>query len=187
MKKQLRQKFRALRNDFKYRTEKSQCVTEKFLNTHEYKACEKLFIFLSYGSEIETRNIIQKAFEDKKTVALPYMTGKPHEMVFIKISSVSELVKNKYGIEEPVYNEENILVSDEKTVIAVPALAFDKTGYRLGYGGGYYDKYLGENKYMKSIGIAFDFQITDNIPKDKYDVKTDMVITERGIINENLN
>ncbi len=182
MKNELRKKYRALRNTYCESVLSSKLVTDKFLNSEEYKSCNEIFIFLSFGSEIETRHIIKKALEDNKIVALPYMTGKPHEMVFIKISSLSELVKNKIGIYEPVYNEENIVLSNENTIIIVPGLVFDINKNRLGYGGGYYDKYLSENKYMLSVGLCFDIQITEYVPTDKNDVKPDIIITDRRII-----
>lgn len=182
MKSELRKKYKKLRDDFKYNRTTSKTISDKFLNLQEYKECKSIFIFYSFGSEIYTIDIIKQALSDGKTVALPYMTKNPHEMFFIMIKDLSELVKNKIGIYEPVYNKDNIVVSDKETIIIVPGLVFSNDKYRIGYGGGYYDKYLSENKYLKSIGLAFDFQITDEIPKDKYDIQTDIIITDRRII-----
>lgn len=180
---ELRKKYKALRNEFEYSKEASKLAEQILLNSDFYKGSKSIFTFLSFGSEIDTYLIIERALKDNKVVALPYMTGKPHEMVFIKIKSLSELCKNKIGIYEPIYDEENIVVSDENTIIIVPGLVFDLKGYRIGYGGGYYDKYLSENQYMISAGFAYDFQITDNIPRDEYDVKTNIIITDRRVIN----
>lgn len=185
MKNTLRKKYKELRNNFKDGKICSEVVAEKFLASDEYKMCKSVFTFLNFGSEICTDIIIKKALSDKKLVALPYMTGNLHEMVFIKIKSLNDLCKNKIGIYEPVYDTENIAVSDESTIIIVPGLVFDKNGYRIGYGGGYYDKYLSENKYMLSVGLAFDFQLIDDVPYEEFDVKTDMIITDRRVINEN--
>lgn len=188
MKSHLRKKYKVLRNQFQGAKEASRLAEEKFLKSDFYKRSEAIFTFLSYGSEIDTYLIVERALSDKKLVALPYMTGRPHEMVFIKINSLSDIVKNKIGIYEPVYNEENIVVSDENTIIIVPGLVFDLKGYRIGYGGGYYDKYLSENTYMLSAGLAYDFQITDRLPSDEYDVRTDLIITDRRVIKyENFN
>ncbi len=182
MKNEIRKRYKALRNSFCKSETSSKAAAENFIKSEEYKNCKSLFIFLNFGSEIKTEYIIKKALNDNKTVALPYMTEKPHEMVFIKITSLSELVKNKTGIFEPVYNIENIVKSDIDTIIVTPGLAFDYKGNRLGYGGGYYDKYLSENKYMASIGLCFDFQITDYIPAERNDIKIDILITDRRII-----
>lgn len=182
MKNEIRKKYKALRSSFCESITASKAAAESFVKSYEYINCKNLFIFLSFGSEIETRDIIKRAFDDNKTVALPYMTGRSHEMVFIKISSLSELVKNKIGIYEPVYDNSNIVKSDRDTLIVIPGLAFDLKGSRLGYGGGYYDKYLSENEYMASVGLCFDFQITDYVPVDKNDIKIDTVITDRRVI-----
>lgn len=182
MKKELRKKYKEIRKNIKNRDIASKKAANIFLELEEYKNCNSLFIFLSFGSEIETQFIIERAISDGKKVALPYMTGKPHEMVFIEINSLNDLVKNLIGIYEPIYNKDNIVVSDSSTIVVVPGLAFDSDGYRIGYGGGYYDKYLSENIYYKSVGICFEEQITESIPTDKYDVKTDIIVTDRRVI-----
>ena len=110
------------------------------------------------------------------------MTGKPHEMVFLKIDGLDNLVENKYGILEPVFNEEDIVNSDESTFIIVPALVLDNNKNRMGYGGGFYDKYLSENRYLCSVGIAYDFQIVENVPTEENDVPLDIIVTNRGIV-----
>lgn len=157
-------------------------ITEDFFESDIYLNAHKIFTFVSYGSEINTCNIIRKAFEDKKIVAVPYMTGKPHDMVFLRINSFDELKPNKIGISEPEYNVENIVSSDKNTLVIVPGLAFDSEFYRIGYGGGYYDKYLSENEYAAAAGICFEEQITDRVPKDEYDVKMDLIVTDRRIL-----
>lgn len=183
----LRNKYKALRNEFKNSSKASKLASARFLNTDEYKSCRSVFAFFSFGSEIHTSYIINKAIADSKTVALPYMTGRPHEMVFIRINTLDDLVKNIIGIYEPIYREENIITSDENTIIITPGLVFDDKGGRIGYGGGYYDKYLSENKYMLSVGLAFDFQIAYNVVTDDRDVNVDMIITDRRTIYEKFN
>lgn len=182
MKTQLREKYKKLRKEFADK-EASINAQEMFLSSEFYKASKSVFAFYSFGSEIDTHYIAKKVLSDNKILALPYMTGKPHEMVFIRINSPNELVKNKIGIYEPVYHEESILEPDESTVIIVPGLVYDLRGYRIGYGGGYYDKYLSENKYMVSVGLAYDFQITQRVPNDENDVKLNLTITDRRVIS----
>ena len=91
-------------------------------------------------------------------------------------------MENKYGILEPVFNEENIVNSNESTFIIVPALVLDNNKNRMGYGGGFYDKYLSENRYLCSVGVAYDFQIVENVPTEKNDVPLDIIVTNRGIV-----
>lgn len=182
MKNEIRKRYKSMRNSFCESLAASRAVAQSFLKYDKYKECKSLFIFLSFGSEIETRDIINNALKDNKIVALPYMTEKPHEMVFIKINSLSETVKNKMGIYEPEYDKGNIVKSDKNTLIAVPGLAFDIKGSRLGYGGGYYDKYLSENEYLCAVGLCFDFQITDYVPTDRNDIRINTIITDRRVI-----
>lgn len=175
-KKEIRKKYREIRKNLEGH------ITEDFFETDMYIKADKIFTFVSYGSEIDTYAIINKALKDNKIVAVPYMTGNPHEMVFLKINSLDELKSNKIGIPEPEYKNENIVLSDKGTLIIVPGLAFDREFYRIGYGGGYYDKYLSENEYAVSAGVCYEKQITDLVPRDEYDIKIDVIVTDRRIL-----
>ncbi len=183
-KKEIRIKFKEIRKKLRGN------ITSEFLKTDIYLKAKTIFIFVSYGSEIGTVELINKALNDGKIVAVPYMTGKPHEMVFIEIKSIEELKPNKIGILEPEYKAENIIKSDKNTVIIVPGLAFDKDFYRIGYGGGYYDKYIDENEYMLTVGACFEEQITDVVPRDEMDRTIDIIVTDKRIrrnLNEDIN
>lgn len=104
-------------------------------------------------------------------------------MVFIKINSLENLVTSSYGILEPVGDKSNFNV-DNLGLIVMPGLAFDKQGNRLGYGGGYYDKFLSSNKIdNKKIALAYDFQVLDKVPSEKHDIKIDSIITEDNEID----
>lgn len=162
--------------------EMSSEIQYNIFSLPQYNDCKALFTFINYGKEVVTKNIIKDALKKGKNVAVPYMTGKPHEMVFLKIDGLDNLVENKYGILEPVFNEEDIVNSDESTFIIVPALVLDNNKNRMGYGGGFYDKYLSENKYLCSVGVAYDFQIVENVPTEENDVPLDIIVTNRGIV-----
>ncbi len=157
-------------------------IQKNILSLPQYEVCKNLFIFVNYGNEVVTRGIINDALSKDKGVAVPYMTGKPHEMVFLKIDGTDNLVENKYGILEPIFDRKNIVNSDKNTFIIVPALVLDSNKNRMGYGGGYYDKYLSENEYLCSVGVAYDFQMTENVPTDENDVTLDIVVTNKEII-----
>jgi 5-formyltetrahydrofolate cyclo-ligase len=158
------------------RIQKSLEIGDILANSDEYKQCGKLFIYSGAKAEVDTAAIINKALDEGKRVAVPKMTDKAHEMVFIEITSLYELTETRYGIAEPVYNEEKVLKSDEDTLIVVPLVAFDEDNYRLGYGGGYYDTYLSGNKYMSAIGIAYEEQKCEKLPVEETDRKLDRVI-----------
>lgn len=173
---EIRKKFRDIRKSIK-----PSPVTDKFFETKYYSKADKIFTFVSYGSEIDTIPFIKRALKDSKIVAVPVMRAEG-EMIFIEIDSLSELIPNRYGIPEPEYNKYKILVSDNSTLIAVPGLAFDKEKYRIGYGGGYYDRYLSENIYMTSAGLCYEAQLTDRLPREKTDIPVDIIATEGRII-----
>ena len=184
LKRALRREYLSLRNALPAdeRNEKSAAIAEFFLSSGEYKKCGALFIYMNMGSEAATSGIIKKALGDGKPVALPFILNKSdREMVFIKISSVENLITNDFGVAEPVYDDKKILQCGPDTLIAAPGVAFSADGSRVGYGGGYYDRYLMRNKYLCAAGLCFTAQLSAYIPADSSDVKMDMLVTEKGI------
>lgn len=158
---------------------KSQMIAKTLFETAYYKKCLKLFIFLDMGSEVKTREIIKCALSEGKEVGIPYAKPKSREMVFIKINDLDSLVKSTYGALEPVYDEKKILSCDHDTIIIVPGNVFDAEGYRIGYGGGYYDTYIEKNKSMANIGLCFEEQICEAVPREAHDRRLDMLISDR--------
>ncbi len=178
-KKTLRKSFLKIRSEIseKSRHKKSLAIAEKLFNSEEYKNSGFVFAYSSYGSEAETGNIIKRAFSDEKRAALPVMLEEKGKMAFIEIKPDSELVKNKTGIYEPVYDEEKAVKPQKGDVVIVPGAAFTLKGERMGYGGGYYDRYLSRCEAFK-IGICFKEQLAEQLPQDCFDIKTDKVITD---------
>ncbi|MCD7904261.1 MAG: 5-formyltetrahydrofolate cyclo-ligase [Clostridiales bacterium] len=162
----------------KIRYKRSLAIGERLFNDSCYKVCESVFCYLSFRSEAETEIIINTALREGKIAALPYMTEKKGKMVFVKIKSLSELVKNTFGIFEPVPTEKSIVTPTDKTIIIVPGTAFSRDNFRMGYGGGYYDRYLRKHCFLCTIGIGFKEQLYDEIPADEYDVRLDKLIIE---------
>lgn len=177
---EIRNKFLDIRNNFSndYINEISKEISNKIFNMEQYKNAKNIFIYLSFGKELNTSYIINKAIEDNKSIYCPVLTGKKREMIFKKYTDEKCLVKNKFGILEPLYEPEK--VSDEQTLIIVPALSFNKSKYRIGYGGGYYDTFLKNNIYMCSICICFE-QFLSDFNEDIYDEKLNIVVTEKNI------
>ena len=177
---EIRGKYINLRNNFskKYINNISKSISNKLFNLKEYKNSKNIFIYLSLDNEINTSYIINKAKQDNKNIYCPVLTNKKREMIFKKYVNDKSLIKNKYGILEPLYEIEKI--SDEYTIVIVPAIVYNKNKYRIGYGGGYYDYFLKNNKYMSSIGLCFEQFICD-FKEDIYDEKVDILITEKNI------
>lgn len=175
-KKEFRKKMRAKRSTLtKIQVlEESRKILKKLLKTEEYKKAKKVFCYVSFEEEVDTFSLIRQAFSDGKEVAVPKVNGS--EMEFYKIKSLEELQAGHYGILEPATNE---IEKDLEGIIIVPGLAFDFQYNRMGYGGGYYDRYLNEHPKHKlvKIALAYEFQVVSMIETEKHDQKMDMIIT----------
>ena len=134
--------------------------------------------YLPFKNEIQT-NLIQDELEKKGfEVCLPVINEKENSMVFKKYHSNEKLTKNKYGILEPTSRSEEIIPS----ILIVPLVAFSHEGFRLGYGGGYYDRFIEKNlpyTSLTTIGLGFSFQRYDNLPYEKHDQKLNWILTEK--------
>lgn len=164
-KKALRSRMSALRDavSASEREAADAKILDAVVALPEFKDADAVYTFLSFGSEVETRPIIEAAWALGKTVAIPRCTG-PREMRWHVIESFDELVPGAYGIEEPPADTATELASkgSSHAVALVPGLAFDGRGYRLGYGGGYYDTFLVEFEGT-SVGLARSGQIVDDL------------------------
>lgn len=179
-KNNLRRKYRQLRNEISLHLRQSaeSVVTQRVTALKAFRECDTLFAFISAKAEISTEGIIQTAFELNKQVAVPLVLDK-EKMCFIYISSLSDLKEGSFGIREPKYDSEKLAVPTKHSIMLVPALAFDKSLNRLGYGGGYYDRYMAENPAPLKTGIGFSVQYSEELlPRDEYDLPLDILITE---------
>lgn len=191
MKNQLRMQKKSQRNmlSFEERKRLDHALQQQLFETPEYAACSHLLTYVSFGSEADTRNIIYRAIEDQKAVYIPKVWDK--SMDFFRIQDLEGLTPSKFGVPEPEYLEENRFCGIPKAeasscflLMLLPGLVFDLNGNRIGYGAGYYDRYLSrypENFFYK-MALAYDFQITEAISSDAYDQKVRDIITPSGRI-----
>lgn len=183
-KNSLRRKYRQLRNEIPLHLRQSaeSVVTQRVTALKAFGECDTLFAFISTKSEVSTDGIISAAFELNKQVAVPLVLN-IEKMCFIYISSLSDLKEGNFGIREPKYNIEKLAVPTEHSLMLVPGLAFDKSLNRLGYGGGFYDRYMSENSAPLKVGIGFSVQYSEEaLPRDEYDLPLDILITEKLMI-----
>ena len=140
----------------------------------------KLAFYMAKGKEVSLSKAIGKSFIKGKRVYLPKTWIKERRLTFHRVYSFSDLVPGPFGLLEPnPKNEETDLSSLE--VIFIPGLAFDVKGYRLGYGGGFYDRVLRETSALK-VGVCYSFQLVESLPVEPHDVPVDLILTEDGII-----
>lgn len=160
------------------RTERSRTIARNFTECSLYQKTNRIFTYLSYRSEVETAAVVSKVLSDRKLLAVPRVCG--DHLIFYLISSMDCCRKGAYGILEP---SEGCPVAEPKgeDIILVPGCAFTRDGKRLGYGGGYYDRYLAAFPQAVSVGLSFEEQLFEDIPWESLDRKLCYVITEKGI------
>lgn len=174
-KKELRKKYTKMRAEIQNRDEKNEKIREELKNLEIYKNAKSVFIFISYKSEVDTKKIINMIIEDGKKLLVPLVKGS--EMIAVEVKGIEDLEKNKMGILEPKSGEE---VKDVDLTIT-PGLAFDKDGFRLGYGGGYYDKFFAKVETIK-MGIGYSDQMVEKVIHEDYDKKLDYLLTDNGLV-----
>ena len=148
-----------------------------------YRHARTLYAYAAIGAEVSTQQIIEHALAVGKTVMLPVSDRQTYAMRFYPIDGISQLVPGAYGIPEPLSRAE-IPVPDALTMCIVPAVAFDRSGYRIGYGKGYYDRFLKDFGGVK-IGLCYDECLTDKLPRGKYDTAADAVVTQTKLVLTN--
>ena len=179
MKKEIRKMVIGLRDlqSVEVKSKYDSIIFSRVLDNKDITGAKTIFIFISFKSEGETIYLIERLLNRGHTVCVPRLEGK--DMKAIEISSLDNLEETKYALEPKTGKEVEIRDID---VILVPGIAFDRKGNRIGYGGGYYDKFMKEiRKDCKKIALAYELQILDTIPVDKWDVKIDSLITEKDI------
>lgn len=156
----------------------SSIIQEKVLNSHEFNSSSIVGLYSPIGSEIDTSTLAKHIIESDKILAYPRVEGR-YTMIFAKVvDPLIDLTLGRYGILEPSDTCEVV----EPDLVIVPGLAWDEHGYRIGYGKGYYDRYLSRNPDAARIGLAYDFQVLSSIPHGEMDVRVNMIVTERRSI-----
>jgi len=142
---------------------------------------ETVMVFTSKEKEVNTRPLIEALFEQKNPVVVPIIQKEDVSLRLSYIRNMSVLVPSTFGVPEPIGNEIPAKPQDVDTII-LPMLGFDRAGGRIGYGAGYYDRFLEKNPDLTKIGIAFGCQEMDGLPIDPNDVRMDLIVTEDGVV-----
>lgn len=159
-------------------------IARKILNLWAFREEDLILTYVSAKSEVDTKMIIKKALEDKKRVAVPRCIDGTSFMDFYLIDSLDDLEEGAFGILEPKPNEDKKINDFSSGLCIVPAIVFDKNGYRIGYGKGYYDRFLMDFK-GKTAGLCYSCCLIDDLPYSKYDKTVDMIITQKQTICKN--
>jgi 5-formyltetrahydrofolate cyclo-ligase len=153
---------------------RSKSIQEFVINSKEFRQAKVVGAYFAFGSEVNTELIIEQAKTLVKKIALPRV--EEDKITFYELSSIKSLIRGRFGIMEP---PPSVPIS-EIDILVVPGIAFDKTGNRLGYGKGYYDRLM-SGKQTFSIGLAYSFQLLENLPYDRYDKRLDAIASEDGL------
>lgn len=189
MKKEFRKKVINLRKekDKDFIKHNSDIITDKLLNLDCIKNAKNIMLYLDFNNEVSTDSLIKKLLNLGKIVSSPITLKEERKLIPSQITDLKNGIQyGAYNIREPKPECSPAINIKDLDVIIVPAVAYDKNCYRLGYGGGFYDRFL-ENlrKDAVTIGIAFDLQIFDEVPKEAHDDQLDYIVTESRILTPN--
>ncbi len=159
-------------------TQHSKTIQCRLMALPEIQACKSIFCFVSLAEEVETHSLIDSMLQEGKLLTIPKIIHSK-QMIAIPFKNWSELTPGQLGILTPM---SSVSYKGEIDVCITPGIGFTANGTRLGYGQGYYDKWLAKHTVKYKIAVAFECQLVDNLPTDANDVAMDMIVTEERII-----
>ena len=173
-KKELRARIRSRKRAM---TEEEVCrrsarLTELFLQSDAYRRAKSVYGYLPYNQEVRTVPLLEQAIRDGKRVAVPKVYG--DEMKFLWMEDLTQVSKGYAGIPEPI--ADGPVADDETALVLMPGLAFDEEGHRIGYGGGFYDKFLSREPGHPTLALCYEFQMQPHVDTEEFDIPVDCVI-----------
>lgn len=170
LRKEIREKKRAMTEG--EITSRSKRLKELFLASEAYRNAKTVYGYLPYNQEVRTVPMLEQALRDGKRVAVPKIYG--DTMKFLYLEDLTQVAKNKMGIPEPLLDTP--VAEDKTALVLMPGLAFTKNGDRMGYGGGFYDRFLAEEPEHPTLALCYDFQIVDSLSTEEFDIPVDIVL-----------
>ncbi len=185
-KKQLRKYILSLRDRQSLRDieQKSIEVRDQVLHLHEYVRARGIACYVSKDSEVETRPLIRMALDRNKRVLVPVVKKGEIDLFFSELTDLGkELAPGSFSVQEPKPEYLRPQSLDTVDVLFVPGIAWDKEGYRLGWGRGYFDRVLKVlPEHVRSTGLSFNLQLVSRVPRDQFDIPVNTVVTESRVI-----
>lgn len=151
---------------------RSEKLGELLARSETYQAAKTVYGYLPYNQEVHTVPMLEQALRDGKKVAVPKIYG--DTMKFLYLDDLSKVEKNEMGIPEPIADEP--VAEDKTALVLMPGLAFTKQGDRMGYGGGFYDRFLAEEPDHPTLALCYEFQIVESLPTEEFDIPVDTVL-----------
>ncbi len=157
--------------------ERNRRIIDNLLSLEELRGAEKILLYCAFKGEPDLSPLFGILLSQGKKVILPRVRGK--ELELVSITNGSCFTKGPFGIPEP--SEGSTVYPQELELAVVPGIIFDRRGYRVGFGKGYYDRLLSK-VYAPKVGVAYSFQVIDNVPAESWDVPVDILITEEEVL-----
>lgn len=170
LRKEIREKKRAMTEEQIQAA--SRRLGELFFACDAYKQAKTIYGYLPYNQEVRTVPMLEQALRDGKQVAVPKVIG--DEMRFIYMTDLSQVEKGYAGIPEPV--ADGPVADDTTALVLMPGLAFDPQGHRIGYGGGFYDRFLAAEPNHPTVALCYDFQLLPALETEEFDIPVDCVL-----------
>lgn len=173
-KKELRRKIRERKRAMTEEEiqQRSEALARLFLESELYRNAGTIYGYLPYNQEVRTVPMLEQALRDGKRVAVPKCYG--DEMKFIYMDDLSQVEKGYAGIPEPIADGPE--GDDPHALVLMPGLAFDKEGHRIGYGGGFYDKFLAREQEHPTLALCYEFQMMEHLETEEFDIPVDCVL-----------
>ena len=175
----MKQRLKAI--NFQERYINEQHIRERVLAHPDWKAADTIALTISGAIEIDTRQMIEQAWKEKKRVVVPKCLPETKRLDFREIETFDQLETVYFGLLEPKMSETELVEKHGIDLVIVPGLAFDTRGYRIGFGAGYYDRFLVDYKGKKGA-LAFDEQLSSELPLETHDIPVDWIVTPTKVI-----
>lgn len=161
----------------------SRIITDKIKNLDAYKNANRIMVFVSMESEVDTHPLIQESIDLGKSIVVPITLPATRELLLSDLFSLSELEVGDWNIEVPKKEFQRFVQAETVDLVIVPGVAFAKDGHRVGYGGGYYDRFLAKlDKSVPKVAIGFDLQVVERVPTNDFDIPVDLLLTENRTV-----
>lgn len=157
----------------------SREITKSVVSLPEFQKAQRIMAYADYNHEVITRFLIEEAWKAGKEAAVPKVVGK--DMEFYLLRDFSQLEPGYYGIPEPVRGERT---DWEEALMIMPGVAFDRKNHRVGYGGGFYDRFLEKHPKIQRLAVAFSFQMMPEVPVEPTDIFPQILVTETEVLYE---
>ena len=170
LRRQIREQKRAMTEE--EIVARSEALGKLFRASQLYQQAKTIYGYLPYNQEVRTVPMLEQAILDGKQVAVPKVIG--DDMVFIYLTDMNQVEKGYAGIPEPIANEP--IATDETALVLMPGLAFDPQGHRIGYGGGFYDRFLENEPNHPTLALCYEFQMLEHLETEAHDIPVDLVL-----------